>query len=198
MCECICLSPPVQLFMAIIWAVIEVMYLFLFTHLPTVKEEEEETAQSSPNTIVNGDSIEPDEKKCSLNGEPPSGLQDSDYSTARHSSIADEKSPLLPDPSHQMQYKIQTNELELQKTERNLCDRLSREVNNLLWLVKELMREEIVLLLALLFFTFFNQMTMEVRRSVVTISCYNIYFINKLFLDWFGSLGRRSVRLDRV
>ena len=58
MCECICLSPPVQLFMAIIWAVIEVMYLFLFTHLPTVKEEEEVPA-TKKNGIPNISTTEP-------------------------------------------------------------------------------------------------------------------------------------------
>ena len=151
--------------MVIIWASIEVMYLFLFTHLPTVKEDEEEeeegeVTQTPPNTSINDDF---DEKKdlttVSLNEELPSGLQDSDYSSARHSSKADEKSPLLSD-------NIQGSEHVVHGTKSNLYNRLSRDISKLLWLVNELMREEIVLLLALLFFTFFNQMTMEVRGSL--------------------------------
>ena len=176
--------------MTIIWIIMEVLFIFMFYKLPPIKEgitEEETSAQSqkhlntspspnNPSTNIQ----EEDDHDQSLNeyGRNVLACSQSAQVAVNPRSAIDETSPLIPHFSvkRTASYNTNSNNHHEQSTARrthdnnSCCHRVKRAGSHLVWSISELLREEMVVLLAILFTTMFSQTTTEVRTIMLLCS----------------------------
>lgn len=209
--------------MMVIWIILEIMFLFLFFHLPTACDEEDKThtnsdtissAHSTPqhnsnnvNTsistsdtpVINTDIVE----DLSLQDNESTGLLNQSHLvhsthdmfishsqnqtvTYQSSDTNKETTPLLNESDHHQDYVhnrlkssennygsineddvIMLNEKMDEDVPGNICYKMKSKIYHIYWMLKELIKEEIVLLLAFLFITLFDQLVLEVRFVVL-------------------------------
>lgn len=166
--------------MVAVWIIVEAMFLVFFYELPPISHEEEESSDSktrkSPSEELGSESldgtirVEPEDEV--LANQPhlatinPTGVLQTTVSTDYHSKSLDESAPLLSSEAKSPTYGgatvVATDEaLEGRHTPEPvlLGSKLKRR---LLYLLSEFIREEIIVLLATLFITIFNQTSIEV------------------------------------
>lgn len=175
--------------MTVIWIIVEVLFIFMFYSLPPVKEELSVDKQWSPkhknavqsNQLHSGPTAAahaniqvegniPDESL----GEVTKSTKDMfkySQSVQVQDGAQNENSPLLPRLSVNRPplYNSNSNNpnegtVTVKGNERkpSFCQRIGRALRHLAWMSSELLREEMVVLLAVLFVTMFSQTTTEV------------------------------------
>ena len=169
--------------MVIIWIIIEVLFIFLFYELPPAKEEmtSEDKAHAALQGVKNESDNMPSRPSPNIQ---EAGLPDDDKSLKNHSkndvSVSssllyskngpDENSPLIPRFSTTTQYNTNTNNqhddvtIEGRGRSRSCWQSVKGAGRHLMWSISELLREEMVVLLAVLFVTIFSQTTTEVQK----------------------------------
>lgn len=184
------LSPLyVQALMFIIWIIIEVLFLFLFYELPTVIENDSTTKPQSPHhkTTPHSEHL-PSGPSANIQQATIPGDSMSDYAKTANGLLVgsqsttvevqnggdgtSEQSPLLSRFSvnkttlYNTNSKNQTEEAVASESQVHVhpsCwQRLKKTGGHFVWSVSELLREEMVVLLAILFITMFSQTTTEV------------------------------------
>ena len=177
--------------MTIIWVIVEVLFILMFYHLPPVEEvlllekqrspKHKNNAQvdhlhSGPTAAANNVLIEGNIPDESL-GEVTKSTKDMfkySQSVQVQDGAPSENSPLLPHFSvnrpptycnnsnsnnpHEEAVTVQASE----GKPNSLCQRVGSALRHLAWMISELLREEMVVLLAILFITIFSQTTTEV------------------------------------
>lgn len=171
--------------MTIIWILVELLFIFMFYHLPPVKEELSVDKQQSPKHNINTAQVDqlhvnvgPSAVEGSIPDESLGEVTKSTKDMFKYSQSVQvqdgtqsENSPLLPRfsvnrPSaynsnsnnpHEEAVTVQGNALKP-----SCCQRIASALRHLAWMISELLREEMVVLLAVLFVTMFSQTTTEV------------------------------------
>lgn len=194
--------------MTFIWIIVEVLFVLMFYHLLPVKEKLTIDEQRSPkhknkaqvdqlhntgppiaaaNIQVEG-SI-PDESLGDVTKSTKDMFKYSQSVQAQDGGAQSENSPLLlhfsvnkPPPyydnsnssnPHEEAAAVQGND------ERpSFCQRIGSALRHLVWMTSELLREEMVVLLAILFITMFSQTTTEVR----IIMCHYLVLVKPSFV----------------
>ena len=175
--------------MAIIWVIMEVLFVVMFYHLPPVEEELSAEKQRSPKHKTQAPApvdqlhsgpmaagnvqVEGDIQNESL-GEVTKSTKDMfkySQSVQVQDGASSENSPLLPHFSVNRPplYNSNSNNPHEEAvtalgSEGNspLCEKIGSALRHLAWMISELLREEMVVLLAILFITMFSQTTTEV------------------------------------
>lgn len=148
--------------MMILWIILEVMFLLLFRELPPVETGDKQNARHKNNSQnehqPNGQSARDDVPYQSLDDCSASMLI---VQATQINSISDrsETSPLIP---HLSSNRYQSCNMS-SSSQRNDVLHCHRTGSHLVWLISELLREEMVVLLGILFITMFSQTTTEVR-----------------------------------
>lgn len=162
--------------MTIIWILLEVLFILLFYELPTMKEETEDKplaqSQSSsqlpnaPSPSIQREDV-PDQ---SLGDCSKSALSDAESAEVQvtPNNCGSEKSPLIPHFSGTASYNTNCNNQHKQAAAGesrggdSCWQGVKRAVDKLVWSISQLLREEMIVLLAILFSTIFSQTTIEV------------------------------------
>ena len=172
--------------MTVIWVIVEVLFVFTFYHLPPVKEEmvPADRAQPSKQRDVT-QSNQPHSGSLTANipieGSIPSGsvsevtkstkdMFKNSQSVLVQGGSKSERSPLLPRFSVNEPTSSSSNPrthegavtVPSDAVKPSLCWRMRKALSHLTWMTSELLREEMVVLLAILFITMFSQTTTEV------------------------------------
>lgn len=169
--------------MVAVWIIVEAMFLVFFYELPPISHEEEESSDSktrkSPSEELGSESldgticVEPEDEV--LANQPhlatinPTGVLQTTVSTDYHSKSLDESAPLLSSEAKSPTYGgatvVATDEAKGALEGRHTPEPVllgSKLKRRLLYLLSEFIREEIIVLLATLFITIFNQTSIEV------------------------------------
>lgn len=150
-------SPFTQLFMAIIWTIIEVLFIFFYFSLPTVEDPDD-----GPGVMPNEEQTPKVTKKSGSNVNLPRYVKDASISQST------ESAPLLSQHHSAINTRPARVGSPRHNTGHGFC---SRWCDGIRWRVSELWREELVVLLAALFSTMFNETTVEVRAIQNCIVC---------------------------
>lgn len=181
-----------QLFMVLVWTFIEILFIFLFFHLPTIKDEEDETAPATENTqeVTKEEEAEEEEEGEEVKTSSTSGIYSNAVaadssrsgrgsshsltsSSEDHAGLNMENEPLIARKSPNIQYGTQPQEESYQPVKKRKSlwhSEIVGLVKHVLWALNEMLREEVVILLAVLFITLFNQMTLEVGNTLYLIA----------------------------
>ena len=159
-----------QVFMVIVWVLMEVLFLFLFFSLPTIPD----TTQSEPSDSPASDHT-PSSDHILINSMKPSEGGVPSYqppSENFESRSSNESTPLLskknPAIAHSSAPTYYTEGVAESGSGRGWCSQLYHGIR---WRVLELMKEELVVLLAILFNTMFNQTAIEVSMYKYVLLC---------------------------
>ena len=192
--------------MVIIWIIIEVLFIFLFYELPPVKEEEsgeekpnvqfsKHTSKNSPSKNVPGgtsaniqEAHTPDNNE-SLNDFSKNRKDMLGYSQSAQVQVnipnngPSENSPLLPRlvVNQTAQYNTNSNNQHEEATTDGgrSCWHLTKKAgSHLMWCFSELLREEMIVLLAILFITMFSQTTTEARNCILCFAHINCFIVD--------------------
>ena len=147
-----------QIFMVIIWIIIELLFVFLFFSLPSIPDVPV-PSQADPSSADNTPEIQ---KKS----EGDVALSRSTKNVFKSASVSqsDERTPLLTSNSPAVS-ETPVKILDSKDSEEDV-GWLLRTYRGIRWRVLELLTEELVVLLAVLFNTMFNQTAIEVSTSL--------------------------------
>lgn len=180
--------------MTVIWIIVEVLFIFMFYQLPPVKEEmvPADGVQSSKQRNTT-QSDQPHSGSLTANVQIEGSISSGSASEVTKStkdmfknsqsvqvqgSNQSERSPLLPrfsvnGPTSTSSNNPRTHEeavtVQSDAIKPSLCWRIRKAFSHLMWMTSELLREEMVVLLAILFITMFSQTTAEVCVIIMKV-----------------------------
>ena len=177
--------------MAIVWIIVEILFLFFCFRLPRVEQDGEtqnsksvEAHTSNHNTAVtqstNGDTTVSEDEVAPL-------LHTKTLSSCINGVAYGSTSPTQRMSSPTINHSVSVDTYLLVKPavrEEKGCSALvGRFRKYCMYLLSEMVREEIIVLLALLFVTMFNQATIEVSAITQCLFLYNNYTSSLSLLD---------------
>ena len=143
--------------MMVVWIVLELMFISIFYHLPSAIENEEESVENDSTSKCSSSEIRKEGESMAMQE-----LNSYTYSE-KCSSTSDREEEVKKDAS------ISASASVVEKVSEGLSEcrsRLQKAQQYVFFVASEMVKEEIVVLLTVMFMTVFSETAMEVGRNI--------------------------------